>query len=337
VRKYGADKVIHRIWPVNFPEEGAQMIRIVQQIAADPDIKALIINEAVQNTMAAVYKLLETRSDMFIAAYQPTENPPDIAQIFNLVLNMDEVMMGSTMPEQAKNMGAKTFVHLSFPRHMSYVMISARYAILKEECQKLGLDFVTYTVPDPTGDIGMAGAQQVVLEEIPKLVNQYGKDTAFFCTNCGLQIPLIKAVVDSGAIYPQPCCPSPFHGFPLALGLITEGQSVFEVFGTQDTASIVVAQIREKLAEKNMLGRISTWPVPVSMLFTNAAADYAFKWIADEAPKEGIDMALFKQLMKGYAGVECFARTLGTHEADFDISDVPFQNWLLIMEDYLTF
>jgi hypothetical protein len=280
---------------------------------------------------------LETRPDIFLCAIQPTENPPDIAKRFNLILCADELMMGYKMPPQAKKMGAKTFVHLSFPRHMSYALISARYGILKEECKKVGLNFVTYTVPDPTGDIGMAGAQQVVLEEIPKLVAQYGKDTAFFCTNCGLQIPLIKSVVDTGAIYPQPCCPSPFHGFPLALGLISEGQSVFDAAGISDAVATIVAKTSEKLAEKNMLGRVSTWPVPSSMLATNAAADYAFKWISGEVSKEGIDKKVLEKCMADYAGVAVETRTLGTQEVDKDISDVSLPNWFFVTMDYLTY
>ena len=337
VAKYGEDKIIHKVWPVKFPEEGEQMIRIVQQIAADPDIKALIINQAVQNTMAAVDKLLETRSDIFLVAIQPTENPPDIARRFNLVLNTDEVAMGYGMPAQAKKMGAKTFVHLSFPRHMSYALISARYAILVEECKKQGLDFVTYTIPDPTGDIGMYGAQQVMLEEIPKLIKHYGEDTAFFCTNCGLQIPLIRAVVDFHGIYVQPCCPSPFHGFPLALGLVSEGQSVFDVAGTKDAVSVTVAKITEKLREKNMIGRVSTWPVPVAMMNTAAATEYAFKWINGEVPKNGIDLAVLKKCMANYAGVECSVRTLGTEDADKDVADQAYPNWVMVREGYLTF
>ena len=245
-KKYGEDRIIHKIWPVKFTEEGEQMIRLVQKIAADPEVKALIINQCVQNSLAAVQKLLETRDDIFLVAIQPTENPPDIAKCFNLILYADEIMMGDAMPLQAIKMGAKTFVHLSFPRNMYNALILARYGMLKENCEKLGMEFVTYTVPDPIGDIGMVGAQQVMLEEIPKIVAQYGKDTAFFTTNCDLQAPLIKAVVETGAIYPQPCCPSPFHGFPLALGLVSgtfgvvddrvDEQSVFEALGTEDTS-----------------------------------------------------------------------------------------------------
>jgi hypothetical protein len=265
---------------------------------------------------------------------------------FNLVLNPDVVMMGIAMPAQAKKLGAKTLVHLSFPRHMSNAMISARYRLLAENCAKLGLDFITYAIPDPTGDIGRAGAQRVALEEIPKLIKEYGEDTAFFCTSCGLQQPVIVAVVDAHGIYPQPCCPSPFHGFPDAFGLVSqykdaEGNwmwnSIFDEFGTNDTVKVAVAKITEKLHEKRMLGRVSTWPVPVAMMNTVAAAEYAIKWINGEAPREGIDIAVLEQCMADYTGVECFTRTLGTHEADIEIIEGAYPNWILVREDYLTF
>ncbi|MCL1975051.1 MAG: DUF3798 domain-containing protein [Firmicutes bacterium] len=337
VRKYGEDKIIHKCWPVKFPEEGEEMIRIVQQIARDPDIKALVIDQAVQNTMAAVDKLLEIRNDMFLVAIQPVENPPDIAKRFNLILNADEISMGETMPRQAQKMGAKTFVHLSFPRHLSYQLIFARHEMLRENCESLGIEFVSHIVPDMI-DIGRDEAQQAMLEEIPKLVAQYGQDTAFFTTNCGLQESLIKAVTDTGAIYPQPCCPSPFHGFPYGLlGLVSLVDDVYYVFGIEDTIALVTDQIIDKLAEKNMLGRVSNWPVPSTYLTTYAGAEYAIKWINGEAPKEGVDVALLEQCMADYAGVPCFARTLGSHETDVDVAEGECPNWFFVSEDYITY
>jgi hypothetical protein len=337
VAKFGEDKIIHKVWPIKYYEDWEQSIRLVRQIAADPDVKALILNQGVPGVLAAVDKLLETRGDMFLVVIQPMENPPDIAQKFNLILNVDEVFMGFSMPAQAQKLGAKTFVHFSFPRHMSNEMVVARHSILREECAKQGIEFVTYTIPDPMGDIGIAGAQQVMLEEIPKLVKQYGEDTAFFCTTCLLQSPVIKAVVDSGGIFLQQCCPSPFHGFPLALGLVNEGQSVFDVFGAQNTAEKVVTIITEKLRAKNMLGRVSTWPVPVSMMSTAGATEYAFKWINGEVPKNGIDQAVLKKCLENYAGVSVETRTLGTFEYDADVSDQALPNWVLVREGYLTF
>ena len=59
VKKYG-DRIVHVTWPDNFMAEQEQMVSIVAKLAYDPEIKALIINQAVPGTNAAVDKLLET-------------------------------------------------------------------------------------------------------------------------------------------------------------------------------------------------------------------------------------------------------------------------------------
>ena len=107
------------------------------------------------------------------------------------------------------------------------------------------------------------------------MVAQYGKDTAFFSTNCAMQVPLIKACVEQGAIYPQPCCPSPYHGYPTALGLVAEGDSAAAI-----TVDEIVAQTTAALDAAGVLGRFGTWPVPTSMMMTIAGVEYAFEWMA---------------------------------------------------------
>lgn len=131
VEKYG-DRIVHELWPDNFMAEQEQMVSIVTKIASNPDIKGLIINQAVPGTNAAVDKLLETRDDMFIVYCTPQENPPDVATRANLILQPDELKMGDNIPVQAKKLGAKTIVHYSFPRHMSQVLLSSRRALMKD-------------------------------------------------------------------------------------------------------------------------------------------------------------------------------------------------------------
>jgi hypothetical protein len=326
VEKYGADKVIHRTWPDNFMAEQEQMVRLVGQIADDPDVHALIINQAVPGTIAAIDKLLETRDDIFIACATPQENPPDIAPRAHLISMPDELAMGPAMVIQAKKLGAEYFVHYSFPRHMAQPLLSGRRELMREKCAELGIEFVDATAPDPTSDVGIPGAQQFILEDVPKMVAKYGKNTAFFSTNCAMQIPLIKATSDEGGIYPQPCCPSPYHGYPLALGLISaEGEDMGSV-------PYVIEQTTKALAEKGVLGRFSTWPVPASMMNTNAMAEYSIKWINGEVPqtKGVIDLPVLAQCMKDYSGVDIDLST-------YDEEDGQFDNFIFMLMGYLTY
>lgn len=323
VEKYGESKVSHVLWPDNFMTEQEQMISTITKIGSDPDVKALIINQAVPGTNAAVDKLLETRDDMFIVYCAPQENPPDVAARANLILQPDELGMGNSIPEQAKAMGAKTFVHYSFPRHMSVVLLSARRDLMITKCEEIGLEFVDATAPDPTGDAGVPGAQQFILEDVPKMVEKYGKDTAFFSTNCSMQTPLIKASFDAGAIYPQPCCPSPYHGYPSALGIESTGYTV-------DAMAQVISETAKKLKEGGVLGRFSTWPVPVAMMNTVAGSEYAIKWINGEVGDE-LDTAVLEELMTEYAnGIKVKTTTYVEGSSEYPA-------FRLIMMDFLTY
>jgi predicted small lipoprotein YifL len=323
VERYGEDKVSHVLWPDNFMTEQEQMISIITKIGSDPEVKALIINQAVPGTNAAVDKLLETRDDIFIAYCAPQENPPDVAARADLILQPDELGMGNSIPVQAQDMGAKTFVHYSFPRHMSVVLLSARRDLMKAKCEEIGLEFVDATAPDPTGDAGVPGAQQFILEDVPKMVEKYGVDTAFFSTNCAMQTPLIKATYDAGAIYPQPCCPSPYHGFPVALGIESTGYTV-------DAMANVISETAKKLKEGGVLGRFSTWPVPVAMMNTVSASEYAIKYLNGEVGEE-LDTAVLEELMTEYAnGIKVTTTPYAEGSSNYP-------TFRLIMMDFLTY
>jgi hypothetical protein len=167
---------------------------------------------------------------------------------------------------------------------------------MKVKCAELGLEFVDATAPDPTSDVGVAGAQQFILEDVPKMVERYGRDTAFFSTNCSMQIPLIKAVVDTKAIYPQPCCPSPYHGFPTALGIKSDPAQ-------QGNLQYVIDETRKIVKDKGVEGRLSTWPVPAAMMFTIGATEYAMKMIDSDPSLLFLNKGVFDQCLSDYAKV----------------------------------
>lgn len=320
--KYGADRVLHMTSPDKFMDEQETTIANLVSMASDPEVKALIIVQAVPGTSAAIEKVKELRDDLLIIAGTPGEDPKMIAGKADIVLAMDELGMGSTIPEQAKKQGAEVFVHYSFPRHMSYALLSARRDLMKEKCEEIGLQFVDATAPDPTGDAGVSGAQQFILEDVPRMVEKYGKNTAFFSTNCAMQVPLISASLNEGAIYPQPCCPSPYHGFPSALGIeIPEDKK-----GDVDFA---VEQIKKEIAAKGGTGRFSTWPVPVAMMFVEASADYAFAWGEGEFE----DKLNLTELQKHF---DAFAKLPVTLN-ELDENGEHYDNYLMTMMDFLNF
>ena len=182
-------------------------------------------------------------------------------------------------------MGATTFVHVSFPRHMAMTLLAKRREIMEATAKELGLNFVFVNAPDPTGEGGVAGAQQFILEDIPREVEKYGKDTAFFSTNCSMQEPLIKSVVKTGAIYPEQCCPSPYHALPNALGISVPADKAGNV-------PFIIEAITEKVHESDMDGRIATWTAPIAMSFIRAGAAYGMAYANGEfTDKQNIERA----------------------------------------------
>ena len=275
-QKADPEHIITDTYPDNFMAETETTISKLVAFASDPDVKAIVMCQAVPGAKAAFDKIRAMgRDDMLLIAGVPQEDPAVITAAADFVLYTDEPKQGDTIMETCAKWGIDVFVHYSFPRHLAMETIAARKALLEENAAALGIEYVEATAPDPTGDAGVAGAQQFILEDVPAKLKEYeGKKVAFFTTNCGMQEPLQAAILDQpNAYYPQPCCPSPYHAFPASLGLEIQA-------GGDDTEALKA--IAAVLKEHNALGRYSTWPSPVNMSIIDVSVEYAKKWIVGE-------------------------------------------------------
>ena len=275
-QKADPEHIVTDTYPDNFMAETETTISKLIAFASDPDVKAIVMCQAVPGAKAAFDKIRAMgRDDMLLVAGVPQEDPAVIAAAADFVLYTDEPKQGDTIMETCAKWGIDVFVHYSFPRHLAMETIAARKALLEENAAALGIQYVEATAPDPTGDAGVAGAQQFILEDVPLKLKEFeGKKVAFFTTNCGMQEPLQAAILDQpNAYYPQPCCPSPYHAFPASLGLEIKA-------GGDDTEALKA--IAAVLKEHNALGRYSTWPSPVNMSIVDVSVEYAKKWIAGE-------------------------------------------------------
>ena len=275
-QKADPEHIITDTYPDNFMAESETTISKLVAFASDPDVKAIVMCQAVPGAKPAFDKIRAMgRDDMLLIAGVPQEDPAVITAAADFVLYTDEPKQGDTIMETCAKWGVDVFVHYSFPRHLAMETIAARKALLEENAAALGIQYVEATAPDPTGDAGIAGAQQFILEDVPLKLKEFeGKKVAFFTTNCGMQEPLQAAILDQpNAYYPQPCCPSPYHAFPASLGLEIQA-------GGDDTEALKA--IAAVLKEHNALGRYSTWPSPVNMSIIDVSVEYAKKWIAGE-------------------------------------------------------
>ena len=250
-KEYGEDMVQLAIYPDNFTEETETTIQSIVNLSADPLMKAIIVNQSVPGTTEAFRKIKETRPDIICIAGEAHEDLPEIGSAADLVTNNDFVSRGYLIIRTAHELGCDTFVHISFPRHMSYETMSRRVAIMKAACEEFGMKFVLETAPDPTSDVGVSGAQAYILEQVPAWVEKYGQKAAYFCTNDAHTEPLLKRLLECGGYFIEADLPSPLMGYPGALGLdLTEEAGDFEK---------ILTKVESAIVEKGGADHFGTW------------------------------------------------------------------------------
>ena len=314
---YGPEHIVTATYPDNFMSEMETTVSQIVSFASDPDVKAIVMCQAVPGAKAGFDKVREMgRDDILLIAGTPQEDPAVISAAADIVMYADEVAQGDTIMETCAKWGIDVFIHYSFPRHMAMELIVGRHNLLQENADALGIQLVDVTAPDPTAEAGLSASQQFILEDVPQQLAKYeGKKVAFFTTNCGMQPSLQAACLDEpNAYYPQPCCPSPYHAFPATLGLELE-------LGGDDTEAL--KQIAAKLNEHGAVGRFSTWASPVAMTIIEVGVEYA-KAYAEGTITERNDSAKLAEMLN--------AKVEGAKIANFTNSEgTTFDNYYTIL------
>ncbi|MCD8392520.1 MAG: DUF3798 domain-containing protein [Cloacibacillus porcorum] len=270
IKEYGdvanGGMIKHVTMPDSFMSEMETTISQIVGLADDPKVKVIVVDDAIPGTTEAFRRVKEKRKDILCFAGEPQEDPNVITSTADFAIGVDNVMRGYLIINTAKKLGAKTFVHISFPRHMSYELLSRRRAIMEQACKDLGLKFAFETAPDPTSDVGVAGAQQFILEKVPAWVQKYGKDSAFFCTNDAQTEPLLKQVAKQGAIFVEPDLPSPLMGYPGAFGIDLKDEA--------GDWPAIMKKVEKAVIDAGGKGRMGTWPYSYGWSTVCALAEY---------------------------------------------------------------
>jgi hypothetical protein len=259
IKEYGSvnngGMIRHITYPDDFMSQQETVISNLVSLADDPLMKVVVTCNALPGVAEAYKRIRAKRPDIILLAALPAEDPLVIQKAADLAIDADFVSRGYTIPWAAKQLGAKTFVHISFPRHMSYESLGRRRAIMEVACKDLGIKFAFETAPDPTSDVGTAGAQQFILEKVPQWLKKYGPNgekVAFFCTNDAQTEPLVKQIAASkNGIFVEPDSASPLMGFPGALGI--------DLSAEKGNFPAIMKKIEKTLVAKGDSGRLGTW------------------------------------------------------------------------------
>jgi len=315
--------ITHITYPDNFMQEMETTISQIVSLADDPLMKAIVVNQAVPGTVEAFKRIREMRPDILLLAGAPHEDPEMLADVADLSVNPDVIARGYLIVLAAKELGADTFMHISFPRHMGYELLSRRRAVMRAAAEELGLKFVDMTSPDPLSDVGVAGAQQYILEKVPAWLEQYGDKVAFFCTNDAQTEPLLKRVAELGGYFIEADLPSPTMGYPGALGVeITDEE--------KGNWPAILAKVEAKVVEKGGAGRMGTWAYSFGYSTTAALVEHAIQVIEGKA-----DVLDMEALLKAYEKYTPGAGWNGSYYLDG--IGIEYENFVMLYQDTYVF
>ena len=298
-------------------------ISLIVSFADDPKMKAIVCQDSYPGTVAAFRKVRELRPDILLLSGTPHEDPEIVSQAADFCLFADSISRGYLTVLEAKKLGADTFVFITFPRHMSFELLSRMRDIMEVACEDLGLKFIQIGAPDPLSDVGVAGAQQFILEKVPAWVEEYGKNTAFFVTNYGLEEPLIKQVAELGAIYLEGIAPSPTMGYPGALGVKFEESD-------KGNWPNILKKVEDAVIKAGNAGRMGTWACSGAYVYTAGLVEHAKRVI------EGKSELLNKDdILDAFGKYSSGAKWNSTYYVDAD--GVVLKNFMLFYQDSYIF
>ena len=326
IEKYGNKEnggmISHLIFPDNFMDAQSETIRLIVSLADDPLMKVIVVNPAVQGTAEAFRQVKAKNREIICLAAHAQEAPEVIEAVADMIVDPDDLHRGYLIPIAAQKMGAKNFVHVSFPRHMGIELLGLRYKVMESTCKQIGLNFFAETVPDPAS-VGVDASKQYILDNMPKWVEKYGKNTAFFATNDAQTEPLVKRVAELGAIFVEQDSASPVLGYSTAFGV--------DLSDVRGNWPAILKRVEDAVASNGGAGRMGSWAYSCSYTMTQALTEYG-KQIVEGTMQRGNKFDILKSFSIFTPG----ANWNGSAYEDFE-SRVIKGNHILVYQDTYVF
>jgi DNA-binding LacI/PurR family transcriptional regulator len=283
-------------------------------------MKVIIVNQGVPGTAEAFAKVKARRPDIICMAGEAHEDPETIARAADLVVNSDFIARGYLLPHSARQLGADTLVHISFPRHMIDESISRRRAIMEEACADLGIKFFYENSLDPIGEAGVEGAQKYIMDKLPEWLEKYGPNTAFFSTSDAHAEPLIRQITALGGYFVEADIASPMLGYPAVFDFESKGES------SRDWGAIV-SELEKKVVAAGAGGRLGTWVASLAFCHTVALTEFGRLLALNQAQITDINL-----LLSCYRLSSPGVRWNGAPYVDVSLKKT-FGDYLLIFQD----
>lgn len=258
-----------RVLKVGNPE----ILTISEELAADPEIGAIIYARATQFTSNAISAAKAKNPEIVTLCVEPEESVEKISSLANLVFCVDWTKAANDIVATAKKQGAKSFVVFSINRHITEnPLLSGANAAIKAACEAEGLAYIYENSVDPIYSTGIKGARQFIKEAVARLINnETVKDTnvALFSTDSSVQPALIEAANSRGMIY---VCPS----FPTAYNGLGEAYEAAMPEKIADVAAYIEGIKTAVAADAEGKAKLSSYKFPLASTLLKSALHCAF-------------------------------------------------------------
>ena len=246
-------RVMHITYPDNFPAESVTVAAQLTGLAGEAKLKSMVIGQAIPGSAAAARAVRALRPDVRIGFVTPRDDPDSVAAACDLAIGPDEIERGRAIVASAHDMGARSVVYYSFPRHLDEPLLAAQRDMMRSECARRGMRFAPVTMPDPI--VADGPAREFVIRDVPRELQRLGPATAFYATCNEVQEQLIRALLDAKQGYfVEQALPGPSVGYSEALDLESPEDAEPDSLNTT---------LRQGVAALGMSGHFGTWSASV--------------------------------------------------------------------------
>lgn len=250
-----------------------EIMTISEELAADPEIGALVFARATQFTTNAINAAKAKNPEIVTVCVEPEESVEKISSLANLVFCVDWVKAANDIVATAKAQGAKSFVVFSINRHITNnPLLSGANAAFKAACEAEGISYIYENSLDPIYSTGIEGSRKFIKEAVARLYNNgeiEGTDVALFSTDSAAQKALVEVANSRGLIYICPSFPTAYNG----LGEVYEAS-------TPEKASDVAAYIENikaaVSADSESKGKFASYKFPLASTLLRSALYCSF-------------------------------------------------------------
>ena len=259
-KQFGA-RVRHITYPDDYAQEQETIVAQLTGLAADPDVRVIVVGQAVPGAVDAARRIRELRPDVLIGFVSPLEDAALVNGACDLAVGVDEPARGRAIAAEAAAMGARALVYYADPADSSRAPLVRRGETMRIEAAKLGLPFETITVPDG----GAHAVERFYDTDVPRALATHGAATCFFGADRDADAALLRAALEHGGYIAEGASPSPL-AVADALGADVAAEHA-------DDATFVADANRHAVAARGRAGHFGAWVAPPDQVAIVAVAN----------------------------------------------------------------